>query len=156
MSPWNRQSAVPPRRTPETLVGRKKVTDATFVAVVDQMVAQLRKDVPQATSTAAGFYGDPAQQDMVMIAAVSGPIGDPDKQLNDAFTGIGTSGLNVSGITSVDPGALGGAAKCGTASAESGFWSRWRNSTGGCPTGRPSGHRASVGSGPRTVPCCGS
>jgi hypothetical protein len=103
---------------PTTLVGRPKITDAQFVAIVDEMVAQLRKDIPEATSTAAGFYGDPAKQDMVMIAAASGRVPDPDKQLDDAFTGIGTSGLTVSGIETVEPGPLGGTAKCGTANAQ--------------------------------------
>jgi hypothetical protein len=112
------QAATTRVEAPATLVGRPKITDATFTAIVDQMVDQLKNDIPEATSTAAGFYGDPAQQDMVMIAAASGRVGDPEKQMNDAFTGIGSSGLTVSGVKTVDPGPLGGHAKCGTASAQ--------------------------------------
>jgi hypothetical protein len=112
------QAATTRVQTPDTLVGRPKITDAQFVTIVNEMVTDLKKDLPDATSTAAGFYGDPAQQDMVMIAAASGRVVDPEKQLNDAFTGMGTSGLTVSGTKEVDPGPLGGEAKCGTASAQ--------------------------------------
>jgi hypothetical protein len=100
--------------TPTTLVGRPQITDAQFVALVDDLLAQIRRGMPQATSTAAGLYGDPATLDLVVMAAVSGRLDDPAKHLNGTFEGAGRAGLSVSDVTSVDPGPLGGEARCAT------------------------------------------
>ena len=81
------------------------------------MVAGMRQSLPGATSTVGAFYGNLAQQDMVMIAGASGLVTDPAKQLDEAVEGLGTGGLTVSNIKSVEPGPLGGVAKCGDANA---------------------------------------
>jgi hypothetical protein len=102
---------------PTSLVGRPKITEPQLVAMVDQLAAQVRQRLPNATSTAVGLYGEPAELDVVVLAAVAGRVADPAKQLTQTFEGVSTAGLSASGITSVDPGPLGGEARCGTVSA---------------------------------------
>ncbi|MBQ1042138.1 MULTISPECIES: hypothetical protein [unclassified Micromonospora] len=96
---------------PQTLGGRPKVTDPQLQSAATQMKASLSKDVPEATSTAGAFYGDPAKKDLVMIVAVSGVMADPKKELDDATTAV-TPDLATKDFKTVDPGPLGGDAKC--------------------------------------------
>jgi hypothetical protein len=103
--------------TPDTLAGRAKLSTSDLQAIVDQMITDMKRSVPGASSTVAAFYGDPAKQDMVMVAGASGYVTDPGKQLDDSFAQMATSGLVISGIEAVDPGPLGGDAKCGTGDA---------------------------------------
>ena len=103
---------------PETLAGRPKIADADLQKAADEMVVSMKKDLPNATSTIAGFYGDIAKKDMVMIAGASALISDPAKELDKAIVDLGTGGLKVTNAKTVDPGPLGGSAKCGDAAAE--------------------------------------
>ncbi|MCT2281847.1 hypothetical protein M3G91_30050 [Micromonospora chalcea] len=104
---------------PQTLGGRPKVTDPQLQNAATQMKASLSKDVPDATSTAGAFYGDPAKKDLVMIVAVSGVLADPKKELADATAAV-TPDLATKDFKTVDPGPMGGDAKCsdGKASGE--------------------------------------
>jgi hypothetical protein len=105
---------------PETLSGRPKVTDPELVSAANTMVASMQDVLPGATSTVGAFYGDPAQSDIVMIAGASGRVDDPEKELEEAIEGMGgASGLTIGEMTSVEPGPLGGVAKCGDATAAS-------------------------------------
>lgn len=97
---------------PKTLRGRPKLTEPKVRAAVEQMKTQLQKDVPHATSTVGGFYGNPGKKDLVGIAGVSAVLAEPKKELDDAVTGIGST-LGVKQFKTVDAGPLGGAAKCG-------------------------------------------
>lgn len=99
--------------TPDTLGGRAKVTLPELQATADGMVTDMKSAVPNATSTVAAFYGDIAKQDLVMIAGASGLILDPGKQLDDAIKSMGSGGLSLSNVTTIEPGPLGGTAKCG-------------------------------------------
>jgi hypothetical protein len=101
--------------TPETLAGRPKITEAALQAAADDMVKSIGNDVPQATSTVGAFYGDPAKKDMIMIAGASALIVDPSKELDNAMRGMVTGGLKITNVKSVEPGPLGGVAKCGDA-----------------------------------------
>jgi hypothetical protein len=104
---------------PETLAGRAKITDPSLVKVADEMVNGMKKDIENETSAVGAFYGDPAKQDMIMIAGASGRIQNPSKELDDAFTELsGTSGLKVSPAKDVDAGPLGGEAKCADGNAD--------------------------------------
>ncbi|MEU4567676.1 hypothetical protein [Micromonospora sp. NPDC023956] len=102
---------------PETLNGRAKVTEPTLVTASEQMAAEIKKDVPEATSTVGAFYGDPAKNDLVMIVGVSGLIADPQKELNDAISAV-SGNLGASNMVAVEAGPLGGDAKCGDGSSE--------------------------------------
>lgn len=95
---------------PATLAGRPQITDASMAGVVETMEAELNASLPGATSSAAAFYGDVASGDMVMIVAASGLVADPEAELDEALT---TSGLITGNATDVDPGPLGGVARCG-------------------------------------------
>lgn len=97
---------------PATLAGRPKITEPQLQAAVDSMMAEMKSTVQNETSTAGGFYGDMTKQDLVMIAAASGLVADPKKELDDAVSSAGTQ-LAVSNVATVDPGPLGGEARCG-------------------------------------------
>lgn len=103
---------------PATLAGRKPVTDAELKTLAETMKSGFEAAVPAASNAVAGFYGDPADKDLVMIFAASARMGNPEKELDDAFKGMATSGLTATGITEVPAGPLGGTAKCGSATAE--------------------------------------
>ncbi len=102
---------------PETLGGRNKVTDPELQALAVEMVADIKQSVPNSTSTVGGFYGDIEKQDLVMIVGASGIIADPAKELDDAAKGVSTE-LGVTNMASIDPGPLGGTAKCGDGTTE--------------------------------------
>ncbi|MGK5522160.1 hypothetical protein ACSNN9_22780 [Micromonospora sp. URMC 107] len=102
---------------PATLAGRPKATDPTLQAGARQLEAELNKTIPGATSTVGGFYGTPADKDLVMIAAASGLNPDPARALEDTIRGARTSDVRLGEMSSVDPGPLGGEAKCGDAKA---------------------------------------
>jgi hypothetical protein len=97
---------------PSRLGGRPKLTDDQFAGVADQLQSELSQ-VPGATNTVGALYGTPAKRDIVIIAAVEAPVADPQKELDGTFFGAGVGGLKVSGIVDVEPGPLGGGAKCG-------------------------------------------
>jgi hypothetical protein len=99
---------------PKTLGGRPKLTDAQFKTLADELESGLA-DVPNATATVGALYGTPAKRDIVVIAGAAAPIDDPKRELDSTFLGAGIGGLKVKNITSVDPGSLGGVAKCGKA-----------------------------------------
>jgi hypothetical protein len=103
---------------PATLAGRAKNTDPQLQTVADQMVTQMKSEVQNETSTVGAFYGDPTKQDLVLIAAVSGVMSDPKKELDEAVTGL-SSELSVTNMAAVEAGPLGGDARCGDGKAES-------------------------------------
>ncbi|MDM4718097.1 hypothetical protein QTQ03_00245 [Micromonospora sp. WMMA1363] len=102
---------------PETLAGRPKVTDPSLQDISRQLEAELNKTLPNATSTVGAFYGDPAKQDLVMVAAASGLNPDPAKTIDETITGTRQSDVAIGEMSAVDPGPLGGEAKCGDAKA---------------------------------------
>ncbi|MFG1827342.1 hypothetical protein ACGFIJ_33125 [Microbispora bryophytorum] len=97
---------------PKTLGGRAKQVSANLRRATDQGLAKLKKLVPQATGTVVAFYGDPRDKDMVLTFGVSAPVPDPDATI-DRF--VGAMGTKVSHLNQVQPGPLGGVAKCGDA-----------------------------------------
>ena len=97
---------------PKTLGGRDKLTDAQFAAIARQLKNGL-STVPGATGTVGALYGDPADQDIVIVAAAEAPITNPQRELDSTFYGAGVGGLKIDNIQTAPTGALGGAAKCG-------------------------------------------
>ncbi|MFI7487439.1 hypothetical protein ACIBXA_03555 [Micromonospora echinaurantiaca] len=97
---------------PATLAGRPQITDTELASLSEQMVSEMKSTVQNETSAVGAFYGDPAKQDLVMVAAASGLIADPKKELDDAVNGLSAE-LSVSNMADVDPGPLGGDARCG-------------------------------------------
>ncbi len=101
---------------PKRLGGRPKLTDEQFAGIADQLESELSQ-APGATKSVGALYGTVAKRDIVVIAGVAAPVGNPTEELNGTFFGAGVGGLDVTGITKVDPGPLGGEAKCGKADA---------------------------------------
>ncbi|GAA2187756.1 hypothetical protein [Micromonospora lupini] len=97
---------------PATLAGRAKNTDPQLQKAADQMVTEMKAEVQNETSAVGAFYGDPTKQDLIMIAAVSGVMADPKKELDEAVTGL-SSELTVTNMAAVEAGPLGGDARCG-------------------------------------------
>jgi hypothetical protein len=102
---------------PATLGGRPKVDDPQFAAVTTQLMNELKSSVPAATSTVGALYGDPANQDIVLVAGASAPITDPAKELDRLFSSMGSSDMTIADVAPVEPGPLGGVAKCGNGEA---------------------------------------
>jgi hypothetical protein len=100
---------------PTTLDGRTKVADADLQATADGMVAKMKKEVPQATGAVSAFYGDPTKQDLAFIVGLSSHITAPDTEVSQAITSLGSGGVKVTDVKAVEPGPLGGVAKCGDA-----------------------------------------
>ncbi|WP_433130860.1 hypothetical protein ACQPWW_08690 [Micromonospora sp. CA-240977] len=101
---------------PATLAGRPKVTDPQLQTAADDLVSQMKAEVQNETSAVGAFYGDPTKQDLIMIAAASGLMTDPKKELDDAVNGLSTE-LTVTNVATVGAGPLGGDAKCGDGKA---------------------------------------
>ncbi|MEV4810304.1 hypothetical protein [Micromonospora avicenniae] len=98
---------------PETLAGRPRITNAELQSVADQMVTEVKKGTQgRFTSTVGAFYGDPAKRELAMIVSASGLISDPEKELDGAVAEISPE-LTIAETTPVDPGPLGGEARCG-------------------------------------------
>ena len=104
--------------TPDTVAGRPRITEPELQTVADAMVASMKEAQPGANSTVGAFYGDPAKRDLLMVAGVAALVADPAKELDAAMGGLGTSGVEVTNLKSIEPGPLGGVAKCGDAEAE--------------------------------------
>jgi len=98
---------------PDTLGGKPKITDPALQSVVDEMKTQLNGDLPDATSTAAAFYGDIAKKDLVMLVAASGLVVSPEQELDKTFTDLNSASMTIKNIKTVEAGPLGGSAKCG-------------------------------------------
>lgn len=118
----NVKAAVDATRTrlvaPATLAGRPKLNEPSLQSAADEMVSTMKTGMKGETSTVAAFYGNVAKKDMVMIAGASGVLADPKKELDEALKGANTGGLSVTNITTIDPGPLGGEARCADAKAK--------------------------------------
>jgi hypothetical protein len=104
--------------TPDTLAGRPKITDGELQKLANELVTTMKRNVPEATSTVAAFYGDPAKKNMVMVAGASGRVSDPAGQLDRAMREMAAGGLAVRDPTAAEPGPLGGEARCGDATSD--------------------------------------
>lgn len=103
---------------PEKLGNRPKIKDGQLQTLANKLVTDMKRDVPEATSTVGAFYGNMAKKDLVMIAGASGRVADPAKQLDQAIREMAAGGLKVTNPKAVEPGPLGGVAKCGDATSE--------------------------------------
>ena len=98
---------------PETLGGRPKASDPSLQGTADGLNGSM-SNIPGATGSVGAIYGDPQNQDIVMVAAASsinGSAEDHFKDLNASSGGLG--GITIDNLTDTDPGPLGGIAKCG-------------------------------------------
>jgi hypothetical protein len=107
--------------TPDTVAGLARTTRPTLQSTADQLNGQLRASMDDVTSSVAAFYDDPADPSkIVLLYGVTGPVTSPERSLNatlDQLTGGG--GIYVQ-MHPVDPGPLGGVAKCGAGDSSGG------------------------------------
>ncbi|SCL33004.1 Flagellar basal body-associated protein FliL [Micromonospora pallida] len=102
---------------PETLNGRPRITDPDAVVMVEEIRAEIVRNVPQATNTVVGVYGDMAKGDVVLVVGLSALIDQPEEELDAALRGVSAE-FEAGVVVTVGPGPLGGIAKCGDGSAE--------------------------------------
>jgi hypothetical protein len=100
---------------PRTLAGRPRVTDPKFAATIEQLEKNLAL-LPNTSQTVGALYGTPAKRDLVMVVAAKSFVLNPKAEVDAAFRGAAFGKLKLTGVVSVPPGPLGGAAKCGKGS----------------------------------------
>lgn len=101
---------------PKTLDGRARSTDSELKALAAELVKDLEAKVSSGNSTVGAFYGSFEDEDIIMIAAASGFVLNPEQEL-DATVKKLASDLNVRKMSTISAGPLGGVAKCGDGSA---------------------------------------
>lgn len=100
---------------PTTLAGMEKLTDPSLDQVSNEMVAQFQSQL-HPTSAVGAFYAPPNDRThAVMLAGVTSFFLFPGDQLDTAFKAAGQGDLTITSLSDVDPGSMGGAAKCATA-----------------------------------------
>jgi hypothetical protein len=100
---------------PARLNGRPKLTDRQYAGATRSLRDSLSR-APGATDSIGALYGDPAERNIVIVAAVAAPIPDPERELSATLLGAGTTGMKLTGVITVSPGPLGGRAQCGNSS----------------------------------------
>lgn len=99
---------------PASLGGRPKSNQPAMQVAVETMKDAVKSAVPGAGTTVAAVYGDLAKGDMLMVVGIEGSFPLQSSVLDGLFKGFGTAG-EISDITDVPPGPLGGKARCGQA-----------------------------------------
>jgi hypothetical protein len=102
---------------PAKLGGRPRITDPQFADAAEGLKDALA-EAPGATDSVGGLWGEPADRDIVMVAAATASVTNPERELNSTIMGAGVGGLKLTGLAEVDPGPLGGSAKCGNSNAD--------------------------------------
>jgi hypothetical protein len=105
---------------PETLNGRHKLMDAQVEESLAAMERRVKDAIPGEETVVVARYGDPQAGDVVQILAVGRPTAEADRELNAMFQPLRDQGWTVSALEPVDPGPLGGIAKCAEVTTPSG------------------------------------
>ena len=96
---------------PRTLGGRPRLTDPAYTGLTDQLEKNLAL-LPGASQSVGAIYGTPAKRNVVLVVAAKSLVGDPKQEVDEAFDGPAFENLKLTGVASIPPGPLGGAAKC--------------------------------------------
>jgi hypothetical protein len=103
--------------TPDTVAGLEKSTSPELQPAAEQMSSEIKKD-SGLKDTMAAFYEDPKdQRRLVMLVGGTKLIFRPESELDNTFKGLNSQNALVKNVRNVDPGELGGKARCGTAEA---------------------------------------
>jgi hypothetical protein len=97
---------------PETLGGRPKATDPALQSSVTSLDGVM-SNVPGATGSVGGIYGDVKEQDLVMVVAASSINGSAQERYDEFSSGLTGGGVKIENLADTEPGPLGGIAKCG-------------------------------------------
>jgi hypothetical protein len=96
---------------PEKLGTRPKASDPDLDSSLDEALTQMKAEA-DVTGTAGAIYGDPQKLDILMLIAASSIGGSAQERYDGMVKGIGGD-FGMTGLKDVDPGPLGGIAKCG-------------------------------------------
>jgi cytoskeletal protein RodZ len=103
-------------RTPDTVAGLVKSTDPDRQALATELEKQLAASTPDATTSVAAVYEDPADRTKVVIlTGMTGKISSPEKELDKTFNSASVAATDV---RAVDAGTLSGTAKCGKSDSQ--------------------------------------
>jgi hypothetical protein len=100
---------------PETLDGMTQLTDSTIRNSADKLRDDLKTKFGADNAIAAIYAPSGDRTKPVFLVAATHLIINPESQLDEAFDSLGTSRVNMTNATTVDPGSMGGYAKCGEA-----------------------------------------
>ncbi|GAA4949003.1 hypothetical protein [Actinoplanes utahensis] len=101
---------------PATLGGQPKLNSQEFASLTADMEKELA-GYPGASSSFGAFYGDITKSQMTAAIATKATLADPKAELDASFKSFSET-AQISGITPVGTGTLGGVAQCGTAAME--------------------------------------
>jgi hypothetical protein len=96
---------------PASLGTRPKASDPDLDGSLDGALKEMKSQA-DVTGTAGAIYGDPKKLDILMLIAASSIGGSAQERYDGMVQGIG-SDFGMTGLKDVDPGPLGGIAKCG-------------------------------------------
>jgi hypothetical protein len=103
--------------TPPEVAGLVLATDPFLEDAAVQMSAALTSEI-DFDDVVAAFYHDPADdQRLVLLAGGTAALRDPGEALDDAFGQAGV-GVAITSVDDVDPGPMGGTARCGATTME--------------------------------------
>lgn len=98
---------------PERLAGLELSTEPALEQSANEIAAAMRRDV-KVHNVVAAYYHDPvAEQRLVGLVGSTAFIMSPKAELDEAFRASG--GMAITGVRDIDPGPMGGLARCGSA-----------------------------------------
>jgi hypothetical protein len=104
--------------TPDELVGLTLSDDPVLTDAALELAARMSEEVGFGDVVAA-FYLDPAADErLVLLSGGTTLLRNPGGELEAAFEGARDTGVALSEAVDVDPGPLGGVARCGVADLE--------------------------------------
>ncbi|GAA1385718.1 hypothetical protein [Catellatospora chokoriensis] len=107
-------------KEPAQLGGREKIAEPDLVKAAAELKTQISEEMPGSTASVAAFYGDVKTKNMAMAFAMAMLNPKPAEAL-DEFTKSMTEGSTVTEQwVDVEPGPLGGIAKCAALKMDSG------------------------------------
>lgn len=97
---------------PETLNGRPKVMDPRLQENLAAMRKSVKDSIPGEETVVAAMYGDPQGTNLIRVLAVGRGTAQGERELDGLFQPLRDQGWTVSELEPIDPGPLGGIAKC--------------------------------------------
>lgn len=103
--------------TPAALGGYPKSMDRNLTGIAQQSMSELKKEVGKVTSAVGWAYGgDSDTAEAILISGAAGTVEDPTQALDRLFASL----PRLMEVRLVDPGPLGGEARCGKGESTSG------------------------------------
>jgi hypothetical protein len=107
--------------TPATVAGLAKTVKPTLQEIANKLQGDLEATMKDVSGSVVAFYEDPADATkIVLLYGVTGPVTSPSRTLDATFDQLTGGGGISAQLHPVDPGPLGGVAKCGPGEAGTG------------------------------------